>query len=85
MATRTQTLVQLNDELITALDQKRAHTGQSRSYLIREALQRYLQRDVDEAEIDRQIVEAYTEYPQTEEEWGPWTDAATEILAEDDS
>lgn len=61
---RTQTLVQLSDELLAQLDSRAAREGRNRSDLIREALAGYLAAD-REAEIDRQIVEAYTRQPQT--------------------
>lgn len=60
---RTQTLVQLSDELLAQLDARAARQDRSRSALIREALAAYLAED-REAEIDRQIVEAYTRQPQ---------------------
>jgi predicted DNA-binding protein len=69
---RKQTLVQLTDELLAALDQQAAASGRSRSELIREALEDYL-RDELNAEIDRRIVEGYTRIPQ---EPDPWADAA---------
>jgi metal-responsive CopG/Arc/MetJ family transcriptional regulator len=61
---RTQTLVQLSDELLAQLDERVAREGRSRSDLIRQALADYLASD-REAEIDRQIVEGYTRQPQT--------------------
>lgn len=64
---RKQTLVQLSDELIDLLDGVAARRGISRSALIREAIESHLH-DERETEIDRQIVEAYTRMPQTEEE-----------------
>ncbi len=60
---RTQTLVQLSDDLLAHLDARAAREGRSRSELIREALAGYLAAD-NEAEIDRRIVEAYTRLPQ---------------------
>jgi metal-responsive CopG/Arc/MetJ family transcriptional regulator len=63
---RRETLVQLTDELLAALDQHATTTRRSRSDLIREALERYL-KDIVEAEIDRQIVEGYTRFPPDEE------------------
>ena len=65
--------MQLNDELLELLDRKGARDGRSRSQLIREALEEYLH-DEREAEIDRQIVEAYTRMPQPEHD--PWAEAA---------
>jgi metal-responsive CopG/Arc/MetJ family transcriptional regulator len=66
---RTQTLVQLTPELVKALDEYRARTGaNSRSEVIREAIARLLAED-REAQLDRQIVEAYRRQPQ-EDIWG---------------
>ncbi len=60
---RAQTLVQLTDELLAALDQRAVATGRSRSDLIREAVHRYLGAEgADEA--DRQIVDGYRRIPQ---------------------
>jgi len=64
---RTQTLVQLSDELLAQLDSRAAREGRNRSDLIREALARFLAAD-REAEIDRLIVEGYTRQPQTADE-----------------
>ncbi len=64
---RTQTLVQLTDELVTALDARAARESRSRSELIRAILSEYL-RDDRKAATDRQIVAAYTRWPQTDEE-----------------
>ena len=60
---RTQTLVQLSDELLAQLDERGAREGRSRSELIREALADYLAAD-REAKIDRLIIESYTRQPQ---------------------
>lgn len=60
---RTQTLVQLSDELLAQLDAHVAREGRSRSELIREALAGYLAAD-HEANVDRRIVEAYMRQPQ---------------------
>ncbi len=59
---RTQTLVQLSDDLLERLDRLRLREGRSRSELIREAVEQYLA-EHHEAEIDRRIVEAYTRQP----------------------
>ena len=68
---RTQTLVQLNDELLDRLDAYRKRAGRSRSDVVREAIERYLAAD-REAEIDRLIVEAYTRQP-PQDVWGKRT------------
>jgi metal-responsive CopG/Arc/MetJ family transcriptional regulator len=76
---RTQTLVQLSDDLLAQLDARMVREGRSRSELIREALAVYLGAD-REAEIDRQIVEAYTRQPQ--EDLGAEWAARASIAAE---
>lgn len=65
---RTQTLVQLTDDLLAALDQRAAATGRSRSDLIREAIQDYLGED----DADRAIIAGYRRVPQ---ETDPWAEA----------
>ncbi len=70
---RTQTLVQLSEELLRRLDERAAREGRSRSALIRDAIKKYLY-DEERAEIDRRIVEGYERVPQTDEEFD-WTDA----------
>jgi metal-responsive CopG/Arc/MetJ family transcriptional regulator len=76
---RTQTLVQLSDDLLDRLDRYRARDGRSRSAVIREAVERYLASD-REAEIDRLIVDAYSRAPQ-QDVWGD--DAARRLIAQE--
>jgi metal-responsive CopG/Arc/MetJ family transcriptional regulator len=64
---RTQTLVQLTDDLLARLDERAAREQRSRSTLIREAIEDYL-RDELQAEIDRRIIEGYRRLPQTGDE-----------------
>jgi metal-responsive CopG/Arc/MetJ family transcriptional regulator len=59
---RTQTLVQLDDQLLAHLDQRAAELGVSRSKLVREAIEMYLAATID-AEIDAAIVAGYTRQP----------------------
>jgi metal-responsive CopG/Arc/MetJ family transcriptional regulator len=68
---RRQTLVQLSDELLARLDALAARERQSRSEVIRAAIEAHLAAD-REAEIDRQIVAAYTRVPAQE----VWSDEA---------
>lgn len=75
---KTQTLVQLTPDLLSALDQQSATTGRSRSDLIREAIRSYLE-DVLEDEIDRKLVAGYTKKPQTADKWADV--AAREAIA----
>ena len=77
---RRQTLVQLSDELLALLDERAVRTGQSRSELIRVAVERDLAAHRDAA-IDAAIVSGYERVPQ---EADPWTDAAArETIAEE--
>jgi len=66
---RTQTLVQLSDRLLAALDQRAAQRGVSRSQVIREAVEAYVASDL-EAEISRQILQGYERQPRTVDDWG---------------
>jgi metal-responsive CopG/Arc/MetJ family transcriptional regulator len=59
---RTQTLVQLDDQLLAHLDQRAAELGVSRSKLIRDAIEMYLAATID-AELDAAIVAGYTRHP----------------------
>jgi predicted transcriptional regulator len=79
---RTQTLVQLTEQLLRRLDERAAREGRSRSALIRDAIDVYL---ADEArdEISRQIIEGYERVPQMDEEFD-WGDAeAREAIREE--
>jgi metal-responsive CopG/Arc/MetJ family transcriptional regulator len=64
---RTQTLVQLSDELLRRLDERAAREGRSRSALIRDAIEAYLY-DEEKARIDREIVEGYERIPTSDED-----------------
>ena len=59
---RRQTLVQLDDARIAALDERAAASGRSRSDLVREAIDLLLA-DGDRAAIDAAIVAAYERMP----------------------
>lgn len=81
---RTQTMVQLSDELLAVLDEAASRRGTSRSALIRSAIERFLTDDA-EAVVTRQIVEGYRRTPQARpEEWGDLRrhgdDATAEVL-----
>lgn len=80
--TRTQTLVQLSEELLRRLDERSAREGRSRSALIREAIEDYLF-DEEEAEISRQIIEGYERIPETEAEMRSAEAAAREAIREE--
>jgi metal-responsive CopG/Arc/MetJ family transcriptional regulator len=80
--TRTQTLVQLNDDLLRQLDERAAKEGRSRSALIRDAIEEYLF-DEDRARIDREIIEGYERIPVTEEELAEAYRSAREMVEEE--
>lgn len=64
---RTQTLVQLTEDLLRRLDERAAREGRSRSALIRDAIEAFLY-DEEKVRIDREIVEGYERFPVTDEE-----------------
>lgn len=67
---RTQTMVQLNDELIRLLDLEATGRQVSRSAIIREAIELYLS-ETREREIGNKIREGYVRIPPaTPDEWG---------------
>ena len=69
---RTQTLIQLTDRLLAALDQYAAQAGRSRSDVIRSAIERYLD-EVVQDEIDRTMIDGYRRVTQ---ETDPYVEAA---------
>jgi metal-responsive CopG/Arc/MetJ family transcriptional regulator len=79
---RTQTLVQLTQDLLRRLDERAAREGRSRSALIRDAIEAYLY-DEEKARIDREIVEGYERIPTTDEELA-WAEKETrEMIREE--
>ncbi|MCA1708614.1 MAG: ribbon-helix-helix protein, CopG family [Actinobacteria bacterium] len=60
---RTQTLVQLTDRLLAALDQYAARAGRNRSEVIRSAIEHYLEESLED-DIDRALVAGYKKQPQ---------------------
>ena len=67
---RTQTIVQLTSEMVAALDVEALRTGISRSALIRDAIESYLEAG-RERQITVQLVAGYNETPQgARDEWG---------------
>jgi hypothetical protein len=71
---RRQTLVQLDDARLAALDERAARSGRSRSDLIREAVDQWLGSGPDGA-IDAAIVAGYKRHPPGE------LDASNEYFA----
>jgi predicted transcriptional regulator len=76
---RRETLVQLNDDLVKALDRLSAARGVRRSALIRYVLQTFVESE-DDKEKERRLIEGYRRYPPGEpDEWGDleaWGDSA---------
>jgi predicted DNA-binding protein len=85
MTSRTQTMVQLNEELLERLDRRASASGVSRSQVIREAIEAYLADD-QAATTDRLIVEGYTRMPQGGEydadAWGELGAMATALTVD---
>jgi metal-responsive CopG/Arc/MetJ family transcriptional regulator len=79
---RTQTLVQLNEDLLRRLDERAAREGRSRSALIRDAIKGYLS-DEENARIDREIREGYERLPTTEGELREAEREAREAIREE--
>jgi hypothetical protein len=69
---RRQTLIQLDDARLAALDQRAASSGRSRSDLIREAVDLLLETG-DPAAVDAAIVEGYRDRPLPDRD--PWAEA----------
>lgn len=71
---RRQTLIQLDDARIAALDERAARSGRSRSDLVREAIDLLLATG-DDAAVDAAIAEGYRRHPPGE------LDAVAEVFA----
>lgn len=67
---RRQTLIQLDDARLAALDERAAASGRSRSDLVREAIDVLLGTG-DAAAVDAAIIEGYARAPAPEGD--PWT------------
>jgi hypothetical protein len=78
---RRQTLIQLDDARISALDQRAASAGQSRSELIREAVDLLLGTG-DAAAVDAAIVAGYERCPSGEVDAWALAGAIATIKAE---
>jgi Arc/MetJ-type ribon-helix-helix transcriptional regulator len=78
---RRQTLIQLDDGRLAALDERAAASGRSRSDLIREAIDLLLGTG-DAAAIDDAIVNGYRHSPPPERDEWAWQDAVAAIRAE---
>jgi metal-responsive CopG/Arc/MetJ family transcriptional regulator len=68
VSARKQVLMQLNEDLVSELDEWVARTGRNRSDLAREALSDLL-RKFRAADNERRDIEGYTKFPQAEDDW----------------
>ena len=84
IARRTQTLVQLTDELVALLDQRAVQQRRSRSDLIREAIDRFLGEDA-EAHVSGQIVAGYQRVPQEGDDLESWARRGARDMVEEES
>ena len=80
--TRKQVLVQLDDALVAALDQRAGEAGISRSGLIRTAITAHL-RDLEWEDADRAALDAYARLPEDEGELPALDQLAVEILGDE--
>jgi metal-responsive CopG/Arc/MetJ family transcriptional regulator len=75
-------MVQLNRSLLDLLDARAARDGVSRSQLIRDAVQAYLDADMEAAALQR-VVDGYARTPETDEELRIAHDDARNLVAEE--
>jgi Arc/MetJ-type ribon-helix-helix transcriptional regulator len=78
---RRQTLIQLDDARLAALDERAAASGRSRSDLVREAVDLLLGTG-DAAAIDAAIVQGYERVPASERDLWAFEGALAAIRAE---
>jgi hypothetical protein len=83
---RRETLVQLTDELVDALDDAAARQGVKRSQLIRWVLERFVS-DEDVKSKERRLIDGYTRIPPGGTDgWGDtdsWGEAVARLGADD--
>ena len=75
-------MVQLNRALLDLLDARAARDGVSRSQLIRDAVESYLDGDAEAAAL-RRVVEGYARVPETDEDLRIAHDDARNLVAEE--
>jgi metal-responsive CopG/Arc/MetJ family transcriptional regulator len=75
-------MVQLNQTLLELLDARAARDGISRSQLIRDAVESYLDGDVEAAAL-RRVVAGYARTPETDEELRTAHEDARALVAEE--
>ena len=75
--------MQLDDDLVAALDRRANQAGISRSELIRKSIARHL-RDLEWEEADQVAIEAYRRIPEDPSELPALEQLAVEILGSED-
>ncbi len=80
MSKTTKIAISLPDELLSAVEQERSVSGESRSELFRRAVAMLLRRR-QEQEMSEQYIRAYKQMPETREEIAAASHAASTILA----
>jgi len=75
-------MVQLNRSLLDLLDARAVRDGVSRSQLIRDAVQAYLDADMEAAALQR-VVDGYARTPETDEDLRIAHDDARNLVAEE--
>ena len=79
---RTQTMVQLTEDLVRRLDDRAKHEGVSRSQLIRDAVEAYLEADAHRRAVVH-FHEAYAAMPDTPEEQAVALRNAADMVADE--
>ena len=82
MSKTTKIAISLPEELLTAVEQEREESGESRSQFFRRAVELLL-RSRQERERSEQYIRAYQEMPETPEEVDAARSSASTILAEE--
>ena len=82
MAKKKPVLLQFDEQLLDRLDRLTSSQGRSRSAVVREAVERYVVTQTKE-ERDRQMVEAYTRFPD-DDEFKEWAEDSTREMIEEE-
>jgi len=82
MAKIAKITISIPEEVLNAVETERKESGESRSQVIRRAIELLL-RQRKEQELSEQYIQAYRQMPETEEEVKAARQAAISILAEE--
>lgn len=75
--------ISLPEDLLASVERLRAETSETRSGLVRRALEKFL-KDLELAERVCEYVEGYNRQPETDEEVDAAEASATELLADEE-